>query len=233
MLPYSILIADDDEKLLNVLRSYFEQDQCLVYTAETGRQALDMLRRYEPQLLILDLMMPDMDGFEVCRRVRQTNDIPIIFLTARDDETDRLVGLNIGADDYVTKPFNVKELMARAHALLRRARGEVVQQSSQLIRGDLVIDKEKFTVTRDGKAVSLTPTEFNLLEVLASSSGRVFSRMQLMERAQGGYSFEGYERTIDTHIRNLRKKLERDAAHPEYILTVYGIGYKFGGTEYD
>lgn len=108
-----------------------------------------------------------------------------------------------------------------------------MQQSSQLIRGDLVIDKEKFTVTRDGKAVSLTPTEFNLLEVLASSPGRVFSRMQLMERAQGGYSFEGYERTIDTHIRNLRKKLERDAAHPEYILTVYGIGYKFGGTEYD
>ena len=112
MLPYSILIADDDEKLLTVLRSYFEQDQCLVYTAQTGRQALDILKRYEPQLLVLDVMMPDMDGFEVCRHVRQTNDIPIIFLTARDDETDRLVGLNIGADDYVTKPFNVKELMA-------------------------------------------------------------------------------------------------------------------------
>ena len=153
MLPYSILIADDDEKLLTVLRSYFEQDQCLVYTAQTGRQALDILKRYEPQLLVLDVMMPDMDGFEVCRHVRQTNDIPIIFLTARDDETDRLVGLNIGADDYVTKPFNVKELMARAHAMLRRARGEVIQQSSQLIRGDLFIDKEKLKVTRNGEAV--------------------------------------------------------------------------------
>lgn len=229
MLPYSVLLVDDDEKLIKLLRSYFEAEQCIVYTAENGRRALELLERYEPQIMILDLMMPEMDGFEVCRRVRQTNDIPILFLTAKDDEMDRLVGLNIGADDYITKPFNVQELLARVHACLRRARGEVIQHSSRLIIADLIIDKERYTVTRANEIISLTPTEFNLLVVMASSPGRVFSRMQLMERAQGGYSFEGYERTIDTHIRNLRKKLERDAAHPQYILTVYGIGYKFAG----
>ena len=233
-MKYKILIIDDEEMILSMMEKCLKE-KFSVYTANNAKKALALLngRKVIPDIILLDINMPEMDGLELCQRIRSHISCPIIFLTARDDETDRLVGLNIGADDYVTKPFNVKELMARAHALLRRARGEVVQQSSQLIRGDLVIDKEKFTVTRDGKAVSLTPTEFNLLEVLASSPGRVFSRMQLMERAQGGYSFEGYERTIDTHIRNLRKKLERDAAHPEYILTVYGIGYKFGGTEYD
>ena len=230
-----VLVLEDEENIrsfvvINLKRAGYETIE-----AGTGEEALAALKANPSiKVALLDIMLPGIDGFEVCRRIRATNTkIGIIMLTARSQEMDKVTGLMTGADDYVTKPFNVKELMARAHALLRRARGEVVQQSSQLIRGDPVIDKEKFTVTRDGKAVSLTPTEFNLLEVLASSPGRVFSRMQLMERAQGGYSFEGYERTIDTHIRNLRKKLERDAAHPEYILTVYGIGYKFGGTEYD
>lgn len=229
MLQNSILIVDDDDKLIQLLRTYFEREKFVVYTAGDGRMALELLRRYEPQVLVLDLMMPGMDGFEVCRRVRQTSDIPILFLTARDDDTDRLVGLNMGADDYITKPFNMKELVARVYARLRRVRGEVVQSSSNYVIGDLQIDKEKYTVSRGGEPIILTPTEFNMLEVLSASPGRVYSRLQLMEKAQGGYSFEGYERTIDTHIRNLRKKLERDPAHPEYILTVYGIGYKFSG----
>ncbi len=229
MVPYSILIVDDDEKLCSLLCSYFKQEQCIVYCANNGMEAIQLLKRHEPQIMVLDIMMPGIDGFEVCRRVRQFSDIPIIFLTAKDDETDRLIGLNIGADDYVSKPFNIRELVARVHSLLRRVRGEVIQQHKQYIIRDLVIDKEKFTVERNGKPIVLTPTEFNILEVLASSPDRVFSRMQLMEKAQGGYSFEGYERTIDTHVRNLRKKLEPNAAKPTYILTVYGIGYKFAG----
>ncbi len=233
MVPYSILLVDDDEKLCSLLYSYFKQEQCIVYRAANGMEAIQQVKQHEPQIMILDIMMPGMDGFEVCRRVRQFSDIPIIFLTAKDDETDRLIGLNIGADDYVSKPFNIRELVARVHSLLRRVRGEVIQQHTQYIIRDLVIDKERFTVERNGKPISLTPTEFNILEVLASSPDRVFSRMQLMEKAQGGYSFEGYERTIDTHVRNLRKKLEPNAAKPTYILTVYGIGYKFAGGRHE
>ena len=224
----SILIVDDDEKLCALLRSYFEQEQFIVYVAHDGTEALNLLRSQKPQIMLLDLMMPGMDGFEVCRRTRQFSDIPIIFLSAKDDETDRLVGLNIGGDDYVTKPFHVKEIIARVYSLLRRTRGEVLQQTTYRVR-DLTIDKEKFTVLRGGQPIVLTPTEFGLLEVLASSPDRVFSRMQLMDKIQGGYSFEGYERTIDTHIRNLRKKLEPNPAQPSYIQTVYGIGYKFVG----
>ncbi len=233
MVPYSILLVDDDEKLCSLLYSYFKQEQCIVYRAANGMEAIQQVKQHEPQIMILDIMMPGMDRFEVCRRVRQFSDIPIIFLTAKDDETDRLIGLNIGADDYVSKPFNIRELVARVHSLLRRVRGEVIQQHTQYIIRDLVIDKEKFTVERNGKPISLTPTKFNILEVLASSPDRVFSRMQLMEKAQGGYSFEGYERTIDTHVRNLRKKLELNAAKPTYILTVYGIGYKFAGGRHE
>lgn len=225
----SILIVDDDEKLCVLLRSYFEQEQFIVYVAHDGTEALNLLRSQKPQIMLLDLMMPGMDGFEVCRRTRQFSDIPIIFLSAKDDETDRLVGLNIGGDDYVTKPFHVKEIIARVYSLLRRTRGEVLQQTTSYRVRDLTIDKEKFTVLRGGQPIVLTPTEFGLLEVLASSPDRVFSRMQLMDKIQGGYSFEGYERTIDTNIRNLRKKLEPNPAQPSYIQTVYGIGYKFVG----
>lgn len=229
----SILIVDDDEKLCALLRSYFEQEQFIVYVAHDGTEALNLLRSQKPQIMLLDLMMPGMDGFEVCRRTRQFSDIPIIFLSAKDDETDRLVGLNIGGDDYVTKPFHVKEIIARVYSLLRRTRGEVLQQTTSYRVRDLTIDKEKFTVLRGGQPIVLTPTEFALLEVLASSPDRVFSRMQLMDKIQGGYSFEGYERTIDTHIRNLRKKLEPNPAQPSYIQTVYGIGYKFVGGSHE
>ena len=229
----SILIVDDDEKLCALLRSYFEEERFVVYIAHDGLEALNILRNQKPQIMLLDLMMPGMDGFEVCRRTRQFSDIPIIFLSAKDDETDRLVGLNIGGDDYVTKPFHGKEIIARVYSLLRRTRGEVLQQPTSYMIRDLVIDKEKFTVLRNGQPIVLTPTEFNLLDVLSASPDRVFSRMQLMDKIQGGYSFEGYERTIDTHIRNLRKKLEPNPAEPTYILTVYGIGYKFVGGSHE
>lgn len=223
----SILIVDDDEKLCALLRSYFLQEQFAVFVAHEGDEALRCLREKKPAILLLDLMLPGMDGFEICRRIRQFSDVPIIFLTAKDDEMDRLVGLKIGGDDYVTKPFHAREVVARVYSLLRRARGEVLQKSSAYGVRDLVIDRERFTVMRGGKSLNLTPTEFYLLEALAMAPGRVFSRMQLMDKIQGGYSFEGYERTIDTHIRNLRKKLEPEPAHPSYIQTVYGIGYRF------
>lgn len=224
----SILIVDDDEKLCALLSSYFTQEKFSVYIAHDGLEALHLIRTAKPQIMLLDLMMPGMDGFEVCRRVRQFSDIPIIFLSAKDDEMDRLLALKIGGDDYVAKPFHVREVIARVYSLLRRTRGEVIQKTSSYTIRDLVIDKEKFTVSRAGRALALTPTEFNLLDVLASEPDKVFSRMQLMDKIQG-YSFEGYERTIDTHIRNLRKKIEPDPSKPTYILTVYGIGYKFSG----
>lgn len=227
---HSILLVDDDEKLLRLLAPYFQQEQFTVFTAKNGQEALRILRQAQPDIMVLDLMMPVMDGFEVCRQVRKDNDIPIIFLSAKDSETDRLVGLTLGGDDYVVKPFSVRELVARVRACLRRATGTVVQTSHAYHVGDLTIDTEKVSVLRGDTPIELTPTEFKVLHVLASSPERVYSRLQLLEKVQDGYGvFDGYERTIDTHIRNLRKKLERDPSHPQYILTVYGIGYKFHG----
>lgn len=226
----SILLVDDDEKLLHLLEPYFQQEQFIVYTAKNGQEALQQLRQHEPDIMVLDLMMPVMDGFDVCREVRKTNAIPIIFLSAKDSETDRLVGLTLGADDYVVKPFSMRELVARVRACLRRAQGTVVAKSTAYHVSDLTIDTEKYSVHRGDTPIELTPTEFKVLHVLASAPERVYSRLQLLEKVQEGYGvFDGYERTIDTHIRNLRKKLERDPSHPEYIQTVYGIGYKFHG----
>lgn len=183
--------------------------------------------------MVLDIMMPGIDGFEVCRRARQFTDIPIIFLSAKDDEADRLVGLHLGADDYVVKPFHVRELIARVKSFLRRRRGEVLSQVASYEIRDLFIDKERFEVRRKKAWISLTPTEFSLLDILASAPDRVFSRMQLLEKAMGGAYYEGAERTIDTHIRNLRKKLEPDPSQPIYIVTVYGVGYKFQGANHE
>ena len=228
-----ILVVDDDVNICELLRLYLTKEGYQVTIANDGEEGLDKFNQVKPDMVLLDVMMPKMDGLEVCRRIRQFSDIPIIFLSAKDDETDRLVGLNMGGDDYVTKPFHVKEVIARVYSLLRRTRGEVLQKTTSYTIRDLTIDKEKFTVLRGQQPIALTPTEFNLLLVLASAPDRVFSRMQLVDKVQGGYGFEGYERTIDTHIRNLRKKLEPDPAHPTYILTVYGIGYKFDGGNHE
>ena len=227
MAQYSVLIVDDDEKLVQLLKTYFDKEGFITYTANDGLVALQEVRQRKPDIMILDLMLPGMDGWDVCRKIRRDNDLPIIMLTARDEESDRLVGLEIGADDYVSKPFSPKEVVARAKVILRRTYREVVQQ--KLIKaGGLTIDLERHQVLAGNQLVDLTPTEFKLLEVLASNTGKVFSRLQIVEQTQG-YTFEGYERTIDAHIKNLRRKLENNPKEPKYILTVYGIGYKFAG----
>ena len=231
MIHTSVLIVDDDAKLVQLLKAYFDKEGFLTYTANDGRYALQLVREKKPDILILDLMLPGIDGWDVCRKIRRDNDLPILMLTARDEESDRLIGLEIGADDYVTKPFSPKEVVARTKAILRRTRQAVVQP--QLIRsGALTIDLERHLVMKGETSVELTPTEFKLLELLTGNAGKVFSRLQLVEQMQGGL-FEGYERTVDAHIKNLRRKLEDNPKEPRYIVTVYGVGYKFAGDNHE
>lgn len=235
---YSVLLVDDDPKLLDLLANYFNKEQFTVLTARDGEEALRIFRKEQPQLLVLDLMLPKIDGRDVCRTIRQDSTVPIIMLTARDAEFDRLMGLELGADDYVTKPFSMRELVARVRALLRRTYGAYGQQKEvapeTVIRaGTLELDLDRHILRRQEeggswKPIELTPIEFSLLEVLMKSPGHVYNRLQLMENSHG-FAFDGYERTIDAHIRNLRRKIEPDTKNPRYILTVYGIGYKFGG----
>lgn len=235
---YSVLLVDDDPKLLDLLVNYFTKEQFTVLAARDGEEALRIFRKEQPQLLVLDLMLPKIDGRDVCRTIRQDSTVPIIMLTARDAEFDRLMGLELGADDYVTKPFSMRELVARVRALLRRTYGAYGQQKERapetVIRaGTLELDLDRHILRwkeeGDGwKPIELTPIEFNLLEVLMKNPGHVYNRLQLMENSHG-FAFDGYERTIDAHIRNLRRKIEPDTKNPRYILTVYGIGYKFGG----
>ena len=227
-MPYSVLVADDDANLRKMLQEYFQKENFIVYTARDGLEALTAVQQYKPSILLLDLMLPELDGLEVCRRLRRQSPVPIIMLTARDDEADRLVGLEIGADDYVTKPFSLRELAARVRALLRRSYGEILQAEEVLRSGELELDIGQHILRRSGMSIELTPIEFSLLEMLMRSPKRVFNRLQLMENTHG-FAFDGYERTMDAHIRNLRRKIEADSRKPEYILTVYGIGYKFGG----
>lgn len=225
MAKRTILVVDDEREIVDLLRSYLERDGYRVLAAYDGRQALEIARREHPDLMILDLMLPEVDGWEVCRQVRATSPMPIIMLTARDEETDKLVGLELGADDYITKPFSPREVVARVRAVLRRASGEG-PPPVKIVVGDVEIDPSRFEVRRGGEVIHLTPTEFKLLEVLARNPGRTFTRLQLIDQVHG-YAFEGYERTIDAHVKNLRQKLEPDPRHPRYILTVYGVGYKF------
>lgn len=236
---YSVLLVDDDPKLLELLANYFRKEQLTVLTARDGEEALRVFRKDQPQLLVLDLMLPKIDGRDVCRTIRQESTVPIIMLTARDAEFDRLMGLELGADDYVTKPFSMRELVARVRALLRRTygaygKGKESPAETVIRAGNLELDMDRHLLfqkepgTGTWKPIELTPIEFSLLEVLMKSPGHVYNRLQLMENSHG-FAFDGYERTIDAHIRNLRKKIEPDSRNPRYILTVYGIGYKFGG----
>lgn len=227
MAPNSVLIVDDDVKLVKLLQTYFEKAGFVTDTANDGVDALQAVRWRKPDIIVLDLMLPGIDGWEVCRKIRRDNDTPIIMLTARDEEGDRVVGLEIGADDYVTKPFSPKEVVARAKVILRRTRKGIVQHEPIQV-GSLTIDIERYRVMRGGKTVELTPTEFKILEILATNADKVLSRLQIVEQTQW-YTFEGYERTIDAHIKNLRRKLEDNPKEPQYIQTVYGIGYKFAG----
>ena len=222
-----VLIVDDDPGIVKVLRAYLEQAGHDVLAAYDGKKAMQIARHDRPDVVILDLMLPEMDGWDVCRALRKESDVPIIMLTARVEESDKLVGLELGADDYVTKPFSPRELVARVRSVLRRAQG-LPSKPERISQGDITIDLSRHAVDVRGESVDLTPTEFDLLATLMEDPGRAFTRSQLLELVQG-YAYEGYERTIDVHIKNLRQKVEADPRSPRYVKTVYGIGYKFEG----
>lgn len=219
-----ILVVDDEKKIVDIVKAYLEREGYKVLVAYEGKSALELAKLQLPDLIVLDLMLPEISGWDVCRTLRKDSDIPIIMLTARDETTDKIVGLELGADDYVTKPFDPKELVSRIKAVLRRSEGKA-KPKNLLIVADLTIDVEKRKVYRSDEAIELTPMEFDLLRIMAENSGRVYNRMQLLDKVQGN-AYEGYDRTIDSHIKNLRKKIEPDCDHPKYIITVYGVGYK-------
>ncbi len=219
-----ILIVDDEPEIVRVLRGYLEQAGYRVLTAYDGAEGLRRARQDSPDLVILDLMLPAMDGIDVCRVLRHSSDVPIIMVTARVEETDRVLGLELGADDYVTKPFSPREVVARVRAVLRRYRNPGTEEPV-LVVDDLQLDVGRRTVQRGQESAELTPSEFEILRALMSAPGRVYTRLQLLEAAQGD-AYEGYERTVDTHIKNLRRKIEPDPPNPTYILTVHGVGYK-------
>ena len=224
-----ILVVDDKLELRTLLKSYFTQEGFEVATAGDGQQALYVARHEKPDLIILDLMMPEMSGYEFMRLYSREADTPIIILTARVEENDKVLGLELGADDYVTKPFSPRELAARARAVLRRL--EKQANGQEILRcGEITLDREGRIVMVGKQAVDLTPSEFDLLATLLAAPGRVFSRLELLDRLQGA-AYEGYERTIDVHIRNLRTKIEPDSSNPRYIETVYGAGYRFASQE--
>ena len=220
-----VLVAEDDPKQANLIRLYLEREGHSVLVVGDGRRALEYSRARRPDLLVLDVMMPGVDGLDVCRILRAESDVPILLLTARSTEDDKLLGLDLGADDYVTKPFSPRELAARVRALLRRAgRGTSPGMATHVV-GDLEIDSARFEVRVGGRPVTLTAKEFGILEVLAAEPGRVFTRAQIIDKAFG---FDQYvlERTVDAHVMNLRRKIEQDPADPRYVQTVYGRGYR-------
>jgi len=220
----TVLVVDDEPKIVALARDYLEHAGFAVVTAADGPAALAQVHRERPDLVVLDLGLPQLDGLDVTRRIRQDSNLPIIMLTARDDELDKLLGLELGADDYLTKPFSPRELVARVRAVLRRS--ERAEERSDVVRaGDLVLDVPRMRAEVGGRVVDLTPTEFQLLATLARRPGRIFTRDQLLD-ALHGVAFESYERAIDTHVKNLRKKLEPDPRQPRYVLTVYGVGYR-------
>lgn len=223
-----IFVVDDEPQILKVLKAYLEKAGYQVVTASEGNQALPIFQREKPDFLILDLNLPGMDGLDICKAVRRDSDIPILMLTARVEEADRLIGLELGADDYVLKPFSPREIVMRVRTILRRTTAApAAPDKKELIQaGDLLIDLDEHSVLLAGRSIDLTPTEFDILVTLARQPKRVFSRLQIMEQAQGD-AFEGYERTIDAHVKNIRIKLEPDPKKPIYIQTVFGLGYKF------
>jgi two-component system alkaline phosphatase synthesis response regulator PhoP len=219
-----ILIVDDEPQISAVLSAYLTNSGYRTVTAQDGKTAINLFEEKHPALILLDINLPGRDGLDVCQTIRQDSDIPIILLTARSEEDDKLAGLELGADDYIVKPFSPREVVARVKTVLRRSGAG---SESQVIKSDrLEIDPTQHTVLRDGQPIELTPTEFDLLVILAQNPRRVFSRLQLLEKTQGT-AFEGYERTIDAHIKNLRLKLEPDPRNPTLIHTVFGVGYKY------
>jgi DNA-binding response OmpR family regulator len=225
----TILVVDDEPKIAALARDYLEHAGFAVITAATGRTALETIRRQRPDLVVLDLGLPELDGLDVTREIRRDSSLPIVMLTARDDELDKLLGLELGADDYLTKPFSPRELVARVKAVLRRVDrpGPGSRGDGEVIRaGELVLDPPRMRAELGDHQIELTPTEFQLLATLAAQPGRIFTRSQLLD-AVHGVAFESYERAIDTHIKNIRRKLEPDPRVPRHVQTVYGVGYRF------
>lgn len=221
----TIMVVDDEKRLVSVVEAYLSQEGFRIITASNGREALILARQEKPDLIILDIMMPEMDGYEFMRLHRKESETPIILLTAKVAEDEKVIGLELGADDYITKPFRPRELVARARAVLRRT-GQVEPKAKILRVADITLDRDSHTVKVGDRFVDLTPSEFDLLATLMSVPGRAFSRLDLLDRLQG-VAYEGYERTIDVHIKNLRSKIKVDSQSQSYIETVYGVGYRF------
>ncbi len=222
----TVLIIEDETELSSVLKDYLERASYNVLLAETGDKGIRLWQEHHPDLVLLDLNLPGMDGIDIARQIRQMDDMPIIMVTARVEEVDRLLGLELGADDYIMKPYSPREVVARVRAVLRRVKKPSERPPAIIEVSDLKIEPEAFLVQQSGLDIELTPTEFSLLMTMAGQPGRVFSRLQLLEACQG-VAYEGYERSIDTHIKNLRNKLGDDSKNPRYIETVFGVGYRF------
>lgn len=222
------MLVDDEPEILTLVRDYLTREGYTVVTAMNGLEGMELIEREKPDLVLLDWMLPGISGLEMCKRLRETSTIPIIMLTAKSEEIDRVLGLEFGADDYIVKPFSLRELVARIKTVLRRSAG-VPQEttSSVIIRGELSLDISSHKVLKRGQEILLTPTEFNILHLLAARPGTVYSRLQLLRQAMGE-EYLYYERSIDTHISNLRKKIEDNPSEPEYVETVFGVGYRFG-----
>jgi two-component system OmpR family response regulator len=220
-----ILVVDDEEMIVRTVKAYLDREGFKTYTAADGEEALRAFAEKGPDLIVLDLMLPKLSGIEVTRRIRATSGVPIIMLTAKAGEADRVVGLELGADDYVVKPFSPRELVARVRAVLRRLEGGAAE-ADRVVYGELEIGLKTREVRVAGKEIELTPTEFDLLAFLARHPAQVFTRLQLLREVQG-YTYDSFARTIDTHIKNLRRKIEQDPKEPRYILTVHGVGYRF------
>jgi DNA-binding response OmpR family regulator len=225
MATKTIMVVDDEKRLVSLVESYLTQEGYRVVTAHNGKEALLVGKREKPDLIVLDVMMPEMNGYEFMRAHRADHNTPIIMLTARVDDDEKVIGLEVGADDYMTKPFRPRELVARVRAVMRRA-GQQEPSAQVLKAADIIIGRDSRIVSVAGKFVELTPSEFDILTALISSPGKVYSRLDLLDIVQG-IRYEGYERTIDTHIKNLRGKIEKDTRTPNYIETVYGVGYRF------
>lgn len=221
-----ILVIEDEYKILVMIKNYLEKENFEVLTAHTGEEGREQWKREDPDLVLLDLRLPGINGLDICREIRANSSIPIIMLTAKSQETDKILGLEMGADDYITKPFSLAELTARIRAIFRRTDYNGSRETDSIDRGDIQVDFNSVEVKVRGEVVGLTPTEFKILGLLIQNPGRVFSRLQLLNAALGD-TYSGYERSIDTHIRNLRSKVEEDPSHPLYIKTVHGLGYKF------
>jgi DNA-binding response OmpR family regulator len=223
----NILVIEDEEKVSEVVKAYLEKEGYKVSVTAKGKEGIMLFNSIDFKLVILDLMLPDISGEDVCKAIREKSDVHIFMLTAKSALEDKIEGLNIGADEYLVKPFSPRELTARVNALFRRI-AAAKDEKLYFNNGSLVIDYEKRIVKLDGEEIYLTPNEFDILYVLASNKGSVLSREKLIDKTMG-FDFEGFDRTIDVHIKNLRKKIEEDSRHPKYILTVFGVGYKFGG----